>query len=157
MQRIAADVSRPQGGDAQDGAARPPRPLPELDLWNRAFWTGGAEGRLMIARCASCGYWLHPPGPVCPECLSREVGAQEVSGRGTVNTFTVNHQPWHPAFATPYVIALVELDEQPQLRLVTNLVDCDPAQLRIGMPVEVCFEQVEDVFIPLFRPVGEPA
>lgn len=156
MQRIAADVRRPQGGDASDGAATPPpRPLPELDLWNRAFWTGGAEGRLMITRCAACGYWIHPPGPVCPQCLSREVGAQQVSGRGRVYTFTVNHQQWHPAFTTPYVIALVELDEQPQLRVVTNIVGCEPDAVRLGMRVEVCFEHVEDVFIPVFCGVDQ--
>jgi uncharacterized OB-fold protein len=155
MQRTAADVRRPRG-DAGEGGATPALPLPELDLWNRSFWTGGATGRLLITRCATCRYWIHPPGPVCPQCLSRDIAAEPVSGRGTVYTFTVNHQQWHPAFATPYVLALVELDEQPQLRIVTNIVDCDPAQVRLGMPVEVCFEQMDDVFIPLFRPV-EPA
>src|SRR5579884_3382569 len=138
MQQIASNA--PVGE-----ALAVPRPLPELDAWNRAFWTGGAEGRLLITRCGGCGYWIHPPGPVCPECLSREVAPQAVSGRGAVLTFTVNHQPWHPAFPPPYVIALVELEEQERLRLVTNLVDCDLGALRSGMPVEVGFEQVEDV------------
>jgi|SRR5579872_4118633 len=136
------------------GAAGPPRPLPELDAWNRAFWTGGAGGRLLIARCGHCGYWIHPPGPICPRCHSREVAPQPVSGRGRLLTFTVNHQPWHPAFPPPYVIALVELEEQPLLRLVSNVVDCDPDSVRLGMALEVCFEPVEDVHIPLFRPLA---
>jgi uncharacterized OB-fold protein len=155
MQPVAADVRRPEG-DASDGAPAVVRPLPALDAWNRAFWTGGAEGRLLITRCAACGYWLHPPGPLCPRCLSRDVAAQPVSGRGTVYTVTVNHQPWHPAFPPPYAIALVELDEQPQLRLVSNVVDCDPAAVHLGMRVEVCFQQVDDVHVPLFRPVAAP-
>jgi uncharacterized protein len=152
MQRIAAEGRPRSQEEAGDGAARPARPLPELTLWNRAFWTGGAEGRLLITRCADCGHWIHPPRPVCPTCLSRDVAPQPVSGRGAVYAVTVNHQPWHPAFPVPYAIALVELEEQPLLRLVSNLVDCDPAAVRAGMPVQVCFEQVEEVFVPLFRP-----
>jgi len=131
----------------------PQRPLPALDALNRAFWTGGADGKLLIARCSDCGYWLHPPGPVCPQCLSRDVAPQPVSGRGVVYACSVNHQLWHPAFPPPYAVALVELDEQPLLRLVTNIVDCDPSDVRSGMRVAVRFEQVEDVHIPLFHPV----
>jgi uncharacterized OB-fold protein len=152
MQRMAADAVRAENA-MTDGVVAVPRPLPALDDANRAYWTGGATGQLLIVRCADCGYWIHPPSPACPQCLSRNVAPQPTGGRGTVLTFTVNHQLWHPAFPPPYVIALVELDEQQALRVVTNIVDCAPEDLHLGMPVKVRFEQVDDVHIPLFAPV----
>jgi uncharacterized protein len=76
-----------------------------------------------------------------------------VSGRGTVYSFTVNHQPWD-GVGDAYVIGLVEIDEQPGLRLTTNIVDVDPDDVRIGLPVEVAFEDHDPVFLPLFRPVA---
>jgi uncharacterized OB-fold protein len=77
-----------------------------------------------------------------------------VSGDAVVHTFTVNHQPWQPGVQVPYVVAIVELPEQDGLRLTTNIVGCAPEEVRIGMPVHVTFEQVDDVFLPLFRPVA---
>ena len=79
--------------------------------------------------------------------------ARRVSGRGTVFTFTVNHHPFNPSVPVPYVIAIVELEEQPGLRFTTDLVDCDIDQVHIGMPVEVTFEQAGEAWVPLFRPV----
>jgi uncharacterized OB-fold protein len=76
-----------------------------------------------------------------------------VSGRGVVHTFTVNVHPWQPGLEVPYVIAIVELAEQEALRLTTNIIDCPPSDVYIGMPVEVTFEHVEDVYLPMFRPV----
>jgi len=70
-----------------------------------------------------------------------------------VATFTVNHQPWG-GIPVPYVVAVVELDDDPEVRLTTNVVDCDPGSVSIGMSVEVVFEHVEDVWLPLFRPVS---
>lgn len=77
-----------------------------------------------------------------------------MSGRGVVHTFTVNHQPWIPGFDPPYLVAIIELDEQPGLRFTTNLVGVEPDEARIGMPVQVTFEQWEDVWLPLFEPVA---
>ena len=82
---------------------------------------------------------------------------EPVSGRGTVFTFTINHQQYHPDVAPPYVIAVVELDEQPDLRLPTNIVDGDPDDVRIGAAVQVRFEQHDDVFVPVFAPATAPA
>ena len=76
-----------------------------------------------------------------------------MSGRATVHSFTVNHQPWD-GVGDVYVIGLVEIDEQPDVRLTTNIVDVEPDDVRIGMPVEVVFEDHEPVFVPLFRPVA---
>jgi uncharacterized OB-fold protein len=133
-------------------AAKPFRVLPRVTDLNRHFWTGGAEGRLRFLRCRPCGTFVHPPAPVCPACLSREVAPEAVSGRATVVTYTLNHQPWVPAPDHPYAIAIVEIAEQPGLRLMTNVVNCPAGAVRIGMPVRVVFEQHEDVWVPLFEP-----
>lgn len=126
--------------------------LPEVDATNEAFWTGGRDGSLLIARCASCRTWVHPPVPFCAACGGRDVVPEPVSGRGRVYTFTLNHMPWMTDDAWQRVLALVDLDEQEHLRVVTNIVDCDPTDVRSGMPVEVTFRQVDDVFLPVFRP-----
>lgn len=86
-------------------------------------------------------------------CLSGNLAPQPVSGRAVVHSYTVNHQQWIPG-AEPYVVALVTIEEQPDVRLTTNLVGVAPDQVHIGMPVEVTFEQHEEVFLPLFRPAG---
>jgi uncharacterized OB-fold protein len=130
----------------------PFRVLPRLDADNEFFWTSGADGKLRFLRCATCGYRVHPPAPICPHCLTRSVAPEPVSGRATVVSFTINHQPWMPTYEGPYVIALVEIDEQPSVRLMTNIVGCAPDDVYIGMPVEVVFEHNHDVWIPLFRP-----
>jgi uncharacterized OB-fold protein len=127
------------------------RVLPELTPENAFFWTGGAAGELRILRCGACRTWIHPPSPICPSCRSRELAPEAASGRGTLLTWTVNHHRWG-ALPVPYVIAIVELDEQPGLRLLTNLVDVPEGRLRIGLRVAVRFEPVEDVWLPLFAP-----
>ena len=133
-------------------AAQPFRVLPRLTDGNRHFWTGGADGELRLLRCQDCQYWIHPPTAVCPQCLSRNVAAEATSGKGTVATFTVNHQPWYPGLDPPYVIAMVELDEQAGLRLTTNIVGCAVDDVGIGMDVQVLFEQYDDVWLPFFEP-----
>lgn len=132
---------------------KPVRPLPALDADNHAFWTSGEQGLLMIHRCTDCCSFVHPPVPFCPTCESRNVGPQPVCGRGRIATFTINHKAWMPGLADPYVLALVELDEDTSIRLPTNIIDIPPEQVTIGMPVTVTFERVEDVFVPLFRPL----
>jgi uncharacterized protein len=117
-----------------------------------AFWTGGASGHLLIHRCQACGYRVHPPVHFCPACEGRDVEPQPVSGRATVASFTVNHQRWEPDLEVPYVMALVELDEQPDVRLATNIVNCAIDDVHIGMRVQVLFEQHEEVWVPLFEP-----
>ena len=133
---------------------RPFRVLPRVTDQNRHFWTGGADGKLQFLRCRPCGSWVHPPAPLCPACLSRDVFASAVSGRARVLTVTLNHQPWVPAPDHPYAIAIVEIEEQPGLRLMTNVVNCPPEAVTIGMPVRVVFERYDDVYVPLFEPAG---
>jgi uncharacterized protein len=133
------------------------RVLPALNHENRAFWTGGAQGQLMIMRCRACRRWFHPPAPVCFRCRSTDVGPEPASGRATVASFTINHHQWFPGFAPPYVVAIVELEEDGTVRLTTNLVGLTADDVRIGLRVRVSFEPWDDVWIPVFQPatVGE--
>ena len=137
-------------------AQTPFRVLPRVTPRNEHFWTGGARGELCFLRCGACGFFVHPPTPRCPACLGKEVRPEAVSGRARVLSYTWNHQPWVPAPDHPYPIAIVEIAEQPGLRLMTNLVRCGPDDLRIGMEVRAVFERHEDVYIPLFEPVRAP-
>jgi uncharacterized protein len=135
-------------------ASGPPfRVLPRLDDTNRFFWTSGEDGVLRFLRCSGCGRFVHPPGPVCPYCLDGKLSPQEVSGRGVLTSFTVNHQQWIPG-SEPYVIGLVTIAEQDDVRLTTNIVGVEAGDVRIGMDVEVTFEHDADVWLPLFRPAG---
>jgi uncharacterized OB-fold protein len=138
-----------------------PRPafriLPLVTGQNAHFWTGGAQGELRVLRCRACRHWIHPPAPICPACLARDVAPEALSGRARVASFTVNHQPWIPGFDPPYLVAIVELEEQRGLRLTTNLVNCALTEARIEMPVRVVFEARDDVWIPLFEPDPERA
>jgi len=134
-----------------------PSPTPE----SLAFWTGGRDGHLLIYRCHRCGHFFHPPAPACWRCRSTDVAPEPVSGRATVAAFTVDRQPWIPGFDPPYIVAIVELAEEPDTRLITNVVGIAPQDVRIGLQVEVFFEDWTDfsgdedsrVWIPLFRPV----
>jgi hypothetical protein len=137
--------------DARRTDPAPPRILPPLDEHNHAFWTGGAEGRLVLLWCDACGLYVHPPARSCPRghpALAR----RPVSGKGRVFTFTVNRHAFHPSVPVPYVVAIVELAEQDDLRMITNLVGCRPEDVFIGMPVRVAFERQGDLHVPVFEP-----
>ncbi len=135
--------------------AIPERMLPTLNEQNRAYWTGGSDGQLHIDRCTQCESWVSPPVVDCPGCGGTLV-SRAVSGLGTVFTYTVNYQPFNPAVPVPYVIAIIALDEHPEVRIAANIVDCEPDSVHIGVPVEVRFERQEvggeDVYVPVFAP-----
>lgn len=98
---------------------------------------------------------MHYPHPACAACGSSDVVPTPVSGRGSVYTWTVSHYVGGPGFedAVPYAIVLVELEEDPSLRIVANLRDCPPDRIRAGMPVEVVFEDLDGAMtLPQFRP-----
>ena len=132
----------------------PRRPLPQVWPWDRFFWTSGADGVLRFLRCRDCRTFVHPPRPVCPSCWGDHVEPEAVSGRATVAGFTINHHQWLPGFEPPYVIAIVQIEEDPSVRLTTNIVGCDPGDVRVDQPVHVVFEQHDDVWIPLFTPTA---
>jgi uncharacterized OB-fold protein len=126
-------------------------PIPQVNDDNRDFWTGGRDGELRIVRCSDCGYYIHPPSPRCPRCLGASVAPVAVSGRGRIYSYTVNERMWAPGLDVPYLIAIVELEEQPGLRLMTNIVDCPLDEVAIDMPVTVEFRDQGEVCVPVFR------
>ena len=133
---------------------RPTRPLPKLLPWNEWFWTSGADGTLRIQGCDECDALVQPPAPICPVCQSKRHSPRAMSGRATVIGFTVNHQQWLPGFDPPYVIANVALAEDPAIHLTTNILGCEPDAVHIGMEVQVRFEHIDDIWLPLFEPTG---
>ncbi|OBI97567.1 thiolase C-terminal domain-containing protein [Mycobacterium asiaticum] len=137
----------------------PGRPLPLVTDENEFFWTAGADGTLRFQECRACAALIHPPAPVCRYCRSRNMGVRDVSGKATLAGFTVNHRFSLPGMPAPYVVAQVAIVEDPRIRLTTNIIEADWEQLQLGQPVEVVFEHIEDVWLPLFRPTSdtEPA
>jgi uncharacterized OB-fold protein len=130
----------------------PAAPYPEIDEFNRFFWTAGEEGQLKFLRCRACRAFVHPPAPRCRACLGADLAPEAVSGRATVEAYTVNHHPWHPAFPPPYVVAIVSIEEAPEVRLTTNIVGCDPESVRLGLPVQARFRQAGPAWLPVFEP-----
>ncbi|MEB3030156.1 thiolase C-terminal domain-containing protein [[Mycobacterium] nativiensis] len=135
----------------------PGRPLPAVTPENEFFWTAGADGALRLQECRDCAALIHPPQPVCRYCRGTNMGVRDVSGRGTLAGFTVNHRFSLPALPAPYVVAQVAINEDSRVRLTTNIIDCDPDQLELGAQVQVTFENIEDVWLPLFRLVPDNA
>jgi len=136
-------------------SAAPGRPLPLITQENEFFWTSGADGKLRFGQCKACTALIHPPAPVCRYCRSRDVGVRAVSGKATLAGFTVNQRFSLPGMPAPYVVAQVAIAEDPRVRLTTNIVQADPDDLELGQQVEVVFEHIEDVWLPLFRPIPD--
>ncbi|MGA8372051.1 MAG: OB-fold domain-containing protein [Acidimicrobiales bacterium] len=126
-------------------------PVPHPSQWSRPFWDGCAVGELRYQRCASCGQALFNPGPICRRCRSRDLHWQVSQGRGTVYSWTISWQPPSPGFVVPYAPVIVDLEEGYQM--LSNVVDCDTADVAVGLDVEVSFCPVaEGVSLPYFRP-----
>jgi uncharacterized OB-fold protein len=128
--------------------------VPVPDDLSRPFWDAAKERRLAIQRCGSCGYYNHPPRRFCDACLAQDLRFEPVSGRGVVYTFTVMHQRDVAGFEedAPFMNVVVELIEQPQLLMVSNLPIADRVKVIIGAAVEVDFEdRGEGVVVPQFR------
>ncbi|HEX9775680.1 MAG TPA: OB-fold domain-containing protein [Actinomycetota bacterium] len=127
-----------------------PLPLPDEDT--AFFWEACARGELHILRCRDCRTWIHYPRAICRACGGSDLAPEPVSGRGVVHTFTVTHRE-APGKVAPFVVALIELEEQAGLRMVSNVIGIEPGDVAIGMPVEVMFEPAgEHVTLPLFGP-----
>lgn len=120
------------------------------------FWDATAQHRFLLQHCGGCGAHIFYPRASCPSCGSTDLGWAEASGRGTVHTFTVPRRPTHRAFASapPVVLAIVELAEGP--RVTTNVVECDPEDVSVGMAVELTWDETGDdgIALPLFRPAA---
>ncbi len=129
-------------------------PLPEPHVDYEAFWEGCRRKKLVIQKCKNCGQYRHYPRPLCSKCLSWDAEWAEVSGRGNVWSWTVIYHPIDPLVTDklPYNIVEIELEEQRGLRLTSNLIDCKPQEIYIGMPVKVVFEEAgADVVLPRFQ------
>jgi uncharacterized OB-fold protein len=136
-------------------ASRTPvaKPIPSVTPGMAPFFEGARRGQLMLQRCEGCGVLRFPPHEMCTQCLGTRAGWVAVSGRGEVYSFNIMHQVYHPGFATevPYAVVVVKLEEG--VKFVSNLVGVKPADIKIGMPVEVTFEKLNDqVMLPKFRP-----
>ena len=129
------------------------KPLPRVTPDNAPFWEGCRRHVLMLPRCTGCERAHWPPGPVCPYCLGEAVEWIPASGKGIVSTWVVLHREWFAAFRDdlPYNVAQVELEEG--VRITANVVEAANADLCVGLPVEVVFDDVsETVTLPRFRP-----
>jgi uncharacterized OB-fold protein len=134
------------------GTHRAGRPLPVIEAPAVEYWEGARRGELMIQRCDACALWVHPPLFSCPRCGEEPIATQPASGLGTVYSFSIMRMPGIPGFDSPYAVAVVELDEQPGLITIGNVLDCPVEDLEIGMRVEVTFEDVgEDIVLPQWR------
>lgn len=116
----------------------PPLPYPESE----GFWNGCRRHELLIQRCQACSIYRHPPIPVCPTCQSWNWQWIRVSGRGKVEGFTIVTRALFPGMPVPYNVVRVELEEQKGLLILGNLIDCQPEEIHIDMPVEVIFEDI---------------
>ena len=129
---------------------RKPIPIPTLET--KPYWDACRQHELRIQQCKSCGEYRHYPQPMCPACYSFEVDWLKVSGKGRVYSWVVCHHAFHPAFTeeVPYAVVTIELDEG--VRLISRMVDTKPEELEIDMPVEVVFEDVnEEITLPMFK------
>ncbi len=134
------------------------KPRPLVDDLTRPFWDAAKEHRLVIQRCQACSYFNHPPRQVCDACHGGELAFEQVSGRGTIYSFSVMHQPNVAGFADelPYLNILIELEEQQRLFLVSHLPDSEREHVQIGRKVEVYFEDIDaELTLPKFQLVDE--
>ncbi len=135
-------------------APRHDRPIPAVTTLTEPFWEGTRGGRLLLQRCSDCAVFRWTPQFACPACWSEAYKWGEVSGRGSLYSYTVVHRSVDPErFETPYVLAVVALEEGPHM--LTNLVECAQDEIRVEMPVEVRFERIDDKFtVYPFAPTG---
>lgn len=137
------------------------KPVPIPDAASAPFFDGAREGKLMLLHCKACDIHMWPVTRFgttvisrCTNCLSGEVEWAPASGRGELFTFALMYQPYDPAFEVPYNLSVVELEEGVRTTTV-SVVDCANEDLRIGMPLEVVFEEIGDgVCLPMFKPAS---
>ncbi len=128
-------------------------PQPMADNEALPWWEAASEHKLTVQRCDRCGHMRLPPAPVCSECRSQQLHLCEISGRGEVFTYTIVHRPIAMDQQVPFVVAVIDLEGAPGVRMISNLVEIEPEAVEIGMPVEVVWEDMSDeLAIPRFRP-----
>lgn len=129
------------------------RLAPSISPDTAFFWNGLRDQKLLVQRCTGCGALRHPPRPMCPKCNSLAWDTLESSGRGSVHSWVMPQHPRFPFLEYPYIVVLVELAEG--IRLVSNLREVAPGEVRVGMPVQVFYEAFDDdLVLHQFRPAG---
>ncbi|MEO6884827.1 MAG: bifunctional MaoC family dehydratase N-terminal/OB-fold nucleic acid binding domain-containing protein [Jatrophihabitantaceae bacterium] len=142
---------RPKSAEDPVTVSRTDNLRPAISQDTAFFWAGTAAGELRIQRCPECGNLRHPPGPMCPSCGNAKPDYIVAHGRGTVFSFVVHHAPKVPGKTLPFVVALVELEEG--VRMLAELIDVDPAEVEIDMPVELALTKIDDdLTLPFWRP-----
>ena len=129
------------------------KPVPVPTGESQPYWAGCKRHELLLQRCRACGHIQFYPRAVCTGCLSQDLDWTKASGRGSVYSYSVVYRAPSKVFAAdaPYTTAIIELEEG--VRMMSNVVGCPPEEVRIGMPVEVIFEDVsEEIALPKFRP-----
>lgn len=138
--------------DSGVAPAKPVRIRPALGHDNQWWWDGVDAGHFLIQRCEDCGVLRHPPRPMCGECQSVRFDSVASAGQGNVYSFVVIHYPEVPGYEYPLTVAVVELDEG--IRFVSNIVDCAPEEVEIGMQVEAEIREMDPDFkMVVFKPV----
>jgi len=123
-----------------------PRPTP----LSQPYWEGCREGVLRLQQCGDCSRFQFYPRCICSHCGGNRLGWRRASGRGVLSSYTIVERGISAEYPAPYVVALIDLEEGP--RMMSGVIDADPADLRVGAPVEVCFAQWSpDIQMPLFR------
>ena len=130
------------------------RLIPPGTELTQPYWDAARQGQLVMQQCSACSHYLFPPGANCPKCGSAKLAWTQVSGKGVIYTYTIAYRPPHPVLAEqcPLAIAVIELPEGP--RMMSNVIDCDPEDVEIGMSVQVAFEPIDDsdMVLPVFKP-----
>ncbi len=123
-----------------------PMPLPLPYPESEGFWEGCKKHKLLFQKCADCDTFRHPPIPVCPACQSWCFKWTEVNGRGRIEAFTIVTRALFPGMPIPYNVVRVEIEEQKNLLILGNLINCPPQEVVINMPVIVTFEDINPKF-----------
>lgn len=133
------------------------KPLPNVKEKFQEYWAGCKQHKLTVQKCRACGTYRWYPRPVCGNCGSTDTEWAEVRGRGTIYSYSTIHRPPAPEFKddVPYTIAIVALDDYPEIRIAMRLLDTKPEDVKIGIPVEVVFQDVTpEVTLPMWKPVS---
>jgi uncharacterized OB-fold protein len=142
----SANVEQPEGSERiyfpfPEGEWKGPIPVPDLD--SEAYWEGVQEHELRLLHCQSCGHWIHYPVMACARCHSFDVLPETIAGTGTLYTFSISHRVFIAGVEPPYAIALVDIDEEPGVRLLSNLVNCYEEEIAIGMRLRPVFKDID--------------
>ena len=135
------------------------KPIPLKNQDNHPYWDAADRHELIIQKCESCHHYSHPPGPACAKCGSTDLSWDNLGSdiKGTVYSFVISYRPFLPGFQDdlPRVIAIVELEKEPAVRIIGNVLGCTPDDVKIGMPVKMIWQDItEERALPQWNPVA---